>query len=314
MEDSDFIIHTQFGRQFNVAMQHLQKMYSSAFRSDCLSGKCALLTGGGSGITYTIAEVFIRHGARVAILSRNMQRLEQAARALNQINGDAMCIAVQADVRDEVSVKNAVSSVVKEFGGIDILVNGAAGNFLAPAEKISVKGFKTVMEIDAIGTFNVTQEVFKQTMKQKKSGVVINITATLHWNGELLQVHAGSAKAAIEAMSKHLGNEWGKYGIRVNNIAPGPIEGTEGFDRLGGDLFLKDSSKDTSLKTQVIEAIALRRFGKKNDIAQSALFLATDASSYITGSTLVVDGGAWFFSGGIIGSKVEKHLMNKSKL
>jgi 2,4-dienoyl-CoA reductase [(3E)-enoyl-CoA-producing], peroxisomal len=288
-------------------------MYSSAFRSDCLSGKCALLTGGGSGITFSIAEAMIRHGAKVAILSRNMQRLLEAKQKLDSIV-PGKCIAVQADVRNEEEIKKAVAQVVKEFGCIDILVNGAAGNFLAPAEKISARGFRTVMEIDAVGTFLVTQEVFKQTMKMRKSGVIINITATLHWNGELLQTHAGAAKAAIEAMTKHLANEWGKFGIRVNNIAPGPIEGTEGFDRLGGDLFLKDSAKEYSLKEDVIESIALRRFGEKNDIAQSAIYLSTDASSYVTGTTLVVDGGAWFFSGGKIGRQVEKMMLAKSKM
>lgn len=129
--------------------------------------------------------------------------------------------------------KDVVQRVVSKFGKIDILVNGAAGNFLATAEKISTNGVKKVLEIDTLGTFNMSQSVFNGSMKKEGKGVIINISATLHWNGSWGQVHSSAAKAGVDAMTKVLATEWGPHGIRVCGIVPGPIEGTEGFSRLG---------------------------------------------------------------------------------
>lgn len=126
-----------------------------------------------------------------------------------------------------------IEKVVQEFGQIDILVNGAAGNFLASADKISTNGVRKVLEIDTLGTFNMSQSVFNGSMKQRKSGVIINISATLHWNGSWGQLHSSAAKAGVDAITKCLATEWGPHGIRVCGIVPGPIEGTEGFERLG---------------------------------------------------------------------------------
>jgi peroxisomal 2,4-dienoyl-CoA reductase len=291
--------------------------YESSFRDDCLKGKVAFVSGGGSGIGLKITEAFLRHGAKVVIMSRNIERLTEAANKLQADIPGSTCLPVQADVRNEEAVKAAVAKAVQTFGQIDILVNGAAGNFLVPAEKLSVKGFKTVLEIDTVGTFAVTREVFKQSMKPRKSGTIINITMTFHWNGELLQTHAGAAKAGVEAMARHLANEWGKYGVRINNLAPGSIEGTEGFRKLGGELLMSEEAKKTEayVRDEILNYIAMRRFGTTDDIAQSALYLASDASRYVTGTTLVVDGGAWFFSGGRVGAKAEEFMLkSKSRL
>lgn len=192
----------------------------SVFRPDCLKDKVAILSGGGSGITFRIAEAFVSHGCSVVICSRSLARLEQAAEELRAAGkGVARCVPIQCDVRDENAVAALVKRTLAELGRIDILVNGAAGNFLAPAERLTANGMRSVLEIDVLGTFLLSKHVFSAWMKHH-GGSIVNITATLHWNGELLQVHAGSAKAAIEAMTRHLANEWGKYGVRVNNIAP----------------------------------------------------------------------------------------------
>ena len=187
------------------------------------------------------------------------------------------------------------------FKRIDILVNGAAGNFLASADKLSTNGFRTVLEIDAVGTFNMSQAVFTGYMKEHKGGVIINISATIHWSGSALQVHANSAKSAVDTMTKTLAVEWGPYNVRVVGIAPGAIEGTEGFDRLqdlasvnnkqkANSAFNPSSQQSKSAHIQVKGAI--NRFGTVADIAGTALFLASPLTSYITGTNIVVDGGA----------------------
>ncbi|MCC7541514.1 MAG: SDR family oxidoreductase [Deltaproteobacteria bacterium] len=253
----------------------------SVFRDDILEGKVALVTGGGSGICKGIAQALLAHGARCAIVGRKAERLAGAAAELSATTGRE-CIALPADVRDTAAIEKVVDSTLERFGRIDVLVNGAAGNFLAPAAQLSYNGFKTVMEIDAIGTFNVTKATFEKRLRDH-GGNVINISATLHLGGTPLQVHAASAKAAIDAMTRTLAIEWGPLGIRVNAIAPGPIDETEGMKRLapGG------------VKDRMTAAIPLGRFGRIDEMASIALFLASDASSYIHGEVIVADGGAW---------------------
>uniref|UniRef100_A0A8C3QCJ2 Peroxisomal 2,4-dienoyl-CoA reductase [(3E)-enoyl-CoA-producing] n=1 Tax=Geospiza parvula TaxID=87175 RepID=A0A8C3QCJ2_GEOPR len=180
----------------------------------------------------------------------------------------------------------AVDEALQEFQRIDILINGAAGNFLCPASALSFNAFKTVIDIDTMGTFNTSKVLFEKYFRDH-GGVIINITATLSYRGQALQVHAGAAKAAIDAMTRHLAVEWGPNNIRVNSLAPGPISGTEGFRRLGGKF---------AEKSNQFSVIPLQRAGNKTEIAHSALYLASPLSSYVTGTTLVVDGGSWLTS------------------
>ncbi|XP_032316578.1 peroxisomal 2,4-dienoyl-CoA reductase isoform X4 [Camelus ferus] len=240
--------------------------------------KVAFITGGGSGIGFRIAEIFMRHGCYTVIASRSLPRVSMAARKLAAATGQR-CLPLSLDVRSPLAITAAVEQALKEFGKIDILINCAAGNFLCPAGTLSSNAFKTVMDIDTLGTFNVSRILYEKFFRDH-GGVIVNITATLGTRGQVLQVHAGSAKAAVDAMTRHLAVEWGPQNIRVNSLAPGLISGTEGFQRLGG--------LQAGLNAKVL-ASPLKRLGNKTEIAHSALFLASPLASYMTGAVLVVD-------------------------
>ncbi len=252
---------------------------SKVFAENILQGKVAFVTGGGTGITGGIARAFAESGGRVAITSRKIENLEPMRRLIEEAGGE--CLAVAADVRDFAAVENAVSKTVKRFGKIDIVVNGAAGNFLCKAEELSANGFGTVLDIDAKGTFNVCRAAFEEL--KKSGGQILNVSATLHLAATPLQIHVSAAKAAVDAMTRNLAVEWGKHGIRANGVAPGAIEDTEGMKRLLPE----------PLKEKLARKIPLQRFGRIKDIENAAIFLCSDAASYINGVTLVVDGGHW---------------------
>jgi peroxisomal 2,4-dienoyl-CoA reductase len=254
-------------------------MTQSIFVDGVLNGHVAFVTGGGTGITGGIARAFAEAGAAVALVSRKLEHLEPAAAAINENGGRA--IAIVSDVRDPEAVTQAVAETVAQLGKIDIVINGAAGNFLCKAEELSPNGFGTVVDIDLKGTFNVCRATFEQ-LKQHR-GQVLNISATLHYLGTPMQLHVSAAKAGVDAVTRNLAVEWGRYGIRVNGIAPGPIEDTEGMMRLVPE----------PVKERLKHNIPLGRFGKIADIETAALFLCSDAASFINGVTIVVDGGQW---------------------
>ncbi|KAF7472300.1 peroxisomal 2 4-dienoyl-CoA reductase [Marmota monax] len=283
--------------------------YRYLFCPDLLQDKVAFITGGGSGIGFRIAEIFMRHGCHTVIASRSLLRVSMAAKKLIAATG-RQCLPLSMDVRAPPAIMTAVDQALKEFGKIDILINGAAGNFLCPASALSFNAFRTVVDIDTIGTFNVSRVLYEKFFRvgvlsarisplpaahlpphppvlQDHGGVIVNITATLNLRGQVLQVHAGSAKAAVDAMTRHLAVEWGPQNIRINSLAPGPISGTEGLRRLGG------SPARVSTKALVSP---LQRLGNKTEIAHSVLYLASPLASFVTGTMLVVDGGAWLTS------------------
>jgi len=253
----------------------------SIFKDDILTGKVAFITGGGSGIGKGITQTFMAHGADAVIVSRTQETLDATAAELEAATG-RRCLAIAADVRDEAAVYAAVDAAMAEFGRIDVVVNGAAGNFLAPAARLKPKGFRTVMEIDTLGTYHVCRAAFDRALRDN-GGHIVNLTATLHYTGVPLQIHAGAAKAAIDAMTRHLAMEWGCLGIKVNSIAPGPIDDTEGITRL----------VPAALRDKLTASIPGGRFGTVQDIADCALFLVSGAADYITGAVIVVDGGSW---------------------
>ncbi|MBX3288080.1 MAG: SDR family oxidoreductase [Acidobacteria bacterium] len=254
-------------------------MTETIFTRDILQGKVAFVTGGGTGITGGIARAMAEHGAKLAITSRKTENLEPMKKLIEDGGGE--CLAVAADVRDYEAVESAIAQTVEHFGKIDIVVNGAAGNFLCAADELSANGFGTVVDIDTKGTFNVCRASFEELKRSK--GQILNISATLHYLATPMQIHVSAAKAGVDAITRNLSVEWGRYGIRVNGIAPGPIEDTEGMKRLLPE----------PLKDKITKKIPLGRFGRIKDIENAALFLTSDAAGYINGVTLVVDGGQW---------------------
>jgi len=254
-------------------------MTQPVFVDGVLNDRVAFVTGGGTGITGGVARALAESGAAVALVSRKIEHLEPAAAAINDKGGKAF--AVVADVRHFEEVERAVAATIEKFGKIDIVVNGAAGNFLCKAEELSSNGFGTVVDIDLKGTFNVCRATIDELKKNR--GQVLNISATLHYLGTPMQLHVSAAKAGVDALTRNLAVEWGRYGIRVNAIAPGPIEDTEGMTRLVHE----------PIKERLKKGIPLGRFGRIADIESAAVFLCSDAASFINGNVLVVDGGQW---------------------
>ena len=259
------------------------------FQSDLLKGRVALITGGGTGICRGIALAFAAHGCDVAITSRTMEHLEPTAVELRGLGVRA--VAKTADVRDPSAVGDVVSATLAALGRLDILVNGAAGNFICLAENLSPNGFGAVVDIDLKGTFHMSKAALPHL--KAHGGAVVNISATLPYLGTVGQSHAAAAKAGVDTLTRVLACEWGPYGIRVNGIAPGPIEGTEGVKRL-----TTEKSRASALKQ-----CPLGRMGTTDDIANAALYLVSDAASYVNGVTLVVDGGLWLRSARILGEE-----------
>jgi peroxisomal 2,4-dienoyl-CoA reductase len=254
-------------------------MNDKIFVDGMLDGRVALVTGGGTGITGGVARALAENGARVVLVSRRMEHLEPAAEAIREAGGEALAVA--ADVRNMPEVEAAVAAALERFGQLDIVVNGAAGNFLCAAEELSPNGFGTVVDIDLKGTFNVCRAAISELKKSK--GSILNISATLHYLGTPYQLHVSAAKAGVDALTRNLAVEWGRYGIRVNAIAPGPIEDTEGMSRL----------VPAEVKEKLRRKIPLGRFGRIKDVEQAAVFICSDAASFINGVVLVVDGGQW---------------------
>jgi len=258
-------------------------MTNKIFADGILKGHVAFVTGGGTGITGGVARALAEAGANVALVSRSIEHLEPAAKAINEERDTAMgeAFAIAADVRNPEQVEKAIAAAAGRFGKVDIVVNGAAGNFLCAAEALSPNGFGTVVDIDLKGSFNVCRAAFEELKKNR--GQILNISATLHYLGTPMQLHVSAAKAGVDALTKNLAVEWGPYGIRVNAIAPGPIADTEGMKRLVPE----------PIKEKLKKRIPLGRFGLIKDIENAAVFLCSDAASFVNGAILVVDGGQW---------------------
>ena len=249
------------------------------FAPDLLRGKVAVVAGASGGINLGIAQALAQAGAAVVVLSRDQGRIDAAARSIVQAGGQA--IGRVADVRDFDAVDAVFRQAVQAYGPVDIVVSGAAGNFHAPAAHLSANGFKTVIDIDLIGGFNVLRAAFAHLRKPGAS--LLSVTAPGAVRPSLFQVHANAAKAGINMMTQCLAMEWGPAGVRVNAISPGPIAGTEGMARLAST-----PEREQAIKSR----LALRDYGRIEDIAQTALFLCSDAARYITGSIVNCDGGS----------------------
>jgi len=250
-------------------------MHMSTFRDNLLEGKVAFVAGGTSGINLGIAKRYAQLGAKVAVVGRNP---EKAANAAKEIGDDAM--GLSADVRDYATIRGAMEQVVDRFGKMDIVVSGAAGNFLAPVLGMSANAFRTVVDIDLNGTFNVFRGC--HDLLNLPGASLIAITAGQAINASALQAHACAAKAGINQLVRVLALEWGPN-VRVNGISPGPIAGTEGMARL---------APNSDTRAAHFDRIAMKRWGEIDEVADCAAFLCSPAASYITGTILDGDGGS----------------------
>ena len=261
---------------------------SQVFVPGLFAGKVVFVTGGSGGINFRIAEAFGELGAKVAINGRKADKLDAAVKALRDKGIRAE--GYQADVRDYAAVDAALDAAVKALGPIDVLVCGAAGNFPAPVAAMSSNGFKAVLEIDVLGTFNACRAAFERLVKP--GAAILAISAPQAQVAYPMQAHVCAAKAGVDMLVKTLAMEWGPSGVRVMSIWPGPIDETEGMQRLAGD---------PEVRKKVEQALPLQRFGTKDDVAQLALFLASPAAKYVTGSIHSVDGGMALCGGRLIG-------------
>jgi NAD(P)-dependent dehydrogenase (short-subunit alcohol dehydrogenase family) len=255
------------------------------------SGNTVFVAGGSSGINLAIADAYAARGAQVAIVSRSQERVDGAVAGLRAHGGRVEGYA--ADVRDASAISDVLSRAHDSLGRFDVLVSGAAGNFVAPALGMSSNGFKTVIDIDLNGTFNVLRHAHQYLKRPGAS--VINISAPQASNPTMYQAHVCAAKAGVDMLTRVLAMEWGADGIRVNSIVPGPIGDTEGVRRLA----------PTGEARRAMEAsVPLGRFGMKQDVANMALILASDLASFVTGAIIPVDGGSSLAGGRNLGGAI----------
>ncbi|WBL24538.1 SDR family oxidoreductase [Zunongwangia sp. HGR-M22] len=267
-------------------MDYTKKM----LRDDALNGKTIVVTGGGSGLGKSMTKYFLELGAKVAISSRNLEKLQTTAQELEKETG-GICLPVQCDVRNYEEVEHMLNLVLDEFGEVDILLNNAAGNFISPTERLSANAFDTIIDIVLKGSKNCTLAFGKHWIDKKtENKTILNIVTTYAWTGSAYVVPSATAKAGVLAMTRSLAVEWAKYGIRCNAIAPGPFPTKGAWDRLlPGDL------KD---KFDLAKKVPLKRVGDHQELANLAAYLVSDFAAYVNGEVITIDGGEWLKGAG----------------
>jgi 2,4-dienoyl-CoA reductase [(3E)-enoyl-CoA-producing], peroxisomal len=263
------------------------------FRDGLLAGQVGLVTGGGTGIGFGIAQLLARLGMHVVLASRKPEHLEPAAARIREAGGMATPIAL--DVRDTERVRGVFEEVQGRLGRLDLLVNNAAGNFYVPSAEMSPNAWRAVLDIDLSGTFFCSQAAFA-IMRGQGGGRIVNVSMTLHYRGWPLMAHATAAKAGIDALTRTLAVEWAPHGVRVNAVAPGPVP-TEGVRKAftpppgsdATDLF----AVERHFEEHARRAIPLGRMGRPDDVANVVAFLAGPGGDWMTGAIIVVDGGEW---------------------
>ncbi|HVS02334.1 MAG TPA: SDR family oxidoreductase [Thermoanaerobaculia bacterium] len=256
------------------------------FTDDLLAGEAILVTGGGSGLGKSMAHRFAQLGARVAICGRRAEVLEEAAREITEDTGGEV-LPLPCDVRDFAAVEAMAAAVADRFGTLTGLVNNAAGNFLAQTEKLSANGFRSVVEIVLFGSFHATLACGRLMIERGVRGKVLSIVTTYAWTGSAFVVPSACGKAGVLAMTRSLAVEWGRYGIRCNAIAPGPIPTEGAFSRL----------MPPGVEEMARRKIPLRRFGERRELADLAAYLMSDGSGFVNGEVVTLDGGEWLNGG-----------------
>lgn len=260
------------------------------FRPDILAERSVVVTGGGSGLGLAMAKAFASYGARVTVAGRRRERLETASReiaAAARAGGAVETFA--ADVRNAPEAEALVAHAVARFGGVDGLVNNAAGNFLAASEELTPNGFDAIVRTVLHGTVHCTLAIGRHLLARRAPGAIVSIAATYVWSGTAYALPSACAKAGVLAMTRSLAVEWGRAGIRLNAIAPGPIPTEGAFSRL---------MPSTEAQEHALERIPLGRFGRPEEIANLAVFLLSDLCPYQTGDCVTMDGGEWIAGAG----------------
>jgi len=261
----------------------------SMLKDGSLSGKTIVVTGGGTGLGKSMSKYFLELGANVVITSRKQDVIEKTAAELSaETKGN--CHAVVCDVRVYEQVENVLAKTIEKFGKVDILLNNAAGNFISPTERLSNRAFDTVVDIVLKGTYNCTLAFGKYWIENKMPASVLNIVTTYAWTGSGYVVPSACGKAGVLALTRSLAVEWGKYGIRLNAIAPGPFPTEGAWSRL-----MPPDMKDDF---DIAKRNAVGRVGEHQELANLAAYLISDYASYITGEVVVIDGGEWIKGAG----------------
>lgn len=258
-------------------------------RDDALQGKVIVITGGGSGLGKAMAHYFSRLGARTVITSRKLDRLEDTARAIASSTGNEV-LPIACDVREEDQVEHLLQKTVEKFGEVNGLLNAAAGNFISPTERLSIKAFNVIIDIVLRGTVNTTMTFGKHWIAKKQPATIVNIVTTYATTGSAYVVPSACAKAGVQAMTRSLAVEWAKYGIRLNGIAPGPFPTKGAWDRL-----LPGPLRD---KVSMEKRIPLGRTGEHQELANLAAYLISDFAAYMNGEIVTIDGGEWLKGAG----------------
>lgn len=258
-------------------------------KPDALKGKTIIITGGGTGLGRSMGKYFLELGANLVITSRKKKVLDKTASELSKETGGKV-LAVTCDVRKYEEIENVIRSTESEFGQIHGVLNNAAGNFISPTERLSHRAFDIVVDIVLKGTYYTTLAAGKNWIAKKQPGTFLNIVTTYAWTGSGYVVPSACGKAGVLALTRSLAQEWAKYNIRSNAIAPGPFPTDGAWSRLlPGEL---------AKKFDPAQRVPLKRVGKHQELANLAAYLISDYSGYINGEVITIDGGEWLRSGG----------------
>ncbi|QIX60015.1 SDR family oxidoreductase [Hymenobacter lutimineralis] len=259
-------------------------------RDNALQGKTIVVTGGGTGLGRAMTTYFLQLGANVTISSRKLDVLEKTAAELRELTGNANVLAVQCDVRKYDEVEAMLQRTIAEFGGVDVLLNNAAGNFISPTERLSHKAFDVIVDIVLKGSYNCTLAFGKHWIAEKKPGTILNIVTTYASVGSAFVVPSAAAKAGVLAMTRSLAVEWAKYGIRSNAIAPGPFPTEGAWSRL--------FPEPLASKLDPAANVPLKRVGNHQELANLAAYMVSDFAAYMNGEVVTLDGGEWLNGAG----------------